>query len=88
MASPPPRDEDSWLRAAFARLVPGPRVRLGMGHDAAVLRHDRTDVVLKTDCVVDGVDFVLSECGPAAAARKAVAVTISDLAAVGAVPRA
>ncbi len=83
-----PRDEDSWLRAAFAPLRASPRVRLGIGHDAAVVRHDSTDVVVKTDAVVDGVDFVLAECGPRAAARKAVAVTVSDLAAVGAVPRA
>jgi len=88
VVSTPPRDEDAWLAEAFARLVPGPRVRLGMGHDAAVFRHDGRDVVLKTDTVVDGVDFVLAACGPAAAARKAVAVTLSDLAAVGAVPRA
>lgn len=88
MASTPPRDEDAWLAEAFAGLLPGPRVRLGMGHDAAVLRHDGRDVALKTDAVVDGVDFLLDACGPAAAARKAVAVTMSDLAAVGAVPRA
>jgi thiamine-monophosphate kinase len=88
VATTPARNEDAWLAEAFARLVPGPRVRLGMGHDAAVLRHDGRDVVLKTDTVVDGVDFVLAACGPAAAARKAVAVTLSDLAAVGAVPRA
>lgn len=88
MATPPTRDEDAWLAAAFQGLLPGPRVRLARGHDAAVLRHDRTDVALKVDCVVDGVDFVLAACGGAAAARKAVAVTISDLAAAGAVPRA
>ena len=84
----PPRDEDAWLRAAYAQLRSSPRVRLGIGHDAAVVRHDGTDVVLKTDAVTDGIDFVLAQCGPAAAARKAVAVTVSDLAAVGAVPRA
>jgi thiamine-monophosphate kinase len=38
--------------------------------------------------VIDGVDFRLAECGPEAAARKAIAVTASDLAATASVPRA
>ena len=84
----PERSEDAWIRAVSAHFPPSPRVRAGIGHDAAVVSFDRTDVVLKVDTVVDGVDLRLAECGAIAAGRKAFAVTISDLAAVGATPRA
>jgi len=84
----PSRDEDAWIGAVARRFPATPRVRVGLGHDAAVVRFDGRDVVLKTDTVIDGVDFRLAACGPAAAARKAVAVTVSDLAAMAATPRA
>ena len=85
---PVARSEDDWLRAVRPRFVDGPRVRVGIGHDCAVVRIDGTNVVMKTDTVIDGVDFVLTECGPIAAARKALAVAVSDLAAAAAWPRA
>lgn len=88
MPPEPPRSEDAWIEAVSRRFAAGPRVIVGLGHDAAVVRFDRPEVVLKTDTVIDGVDFRLAACGPAAAARKALAVTVSDLAAVAAVPRA
>ena len=84
----PPRDEDGWIGAIARRFPPGPRVRVGLGHDAAVVAFDGRDVVLKTDTVIDGVDFRLAACGARAAARKALAVTVSDLAAMAALPRA
>jgi thiamine-monophosphate kinase len=61
---------------------------VGVGDDAAVVRLDGRDVVVTADALVDGVHFDLRRCGPAAAARKAVAVNVSDLAAMGALPRA
>lgn len=84
----PARDEDAWIGAIARRFPAGPRVRVGLGHDAAVVAFDGRDVVLKTDTVIDGVDFRLAACGPRAAARKALAVTVSDLAAMAALPRA
>jgi thiamine-monophosphate kinase len=84
----PPRGEDAWIGAIARRFPQGPRVRVGIGHDAASLVLDDREVVLKVDTIVDGVDVVLAECGPRAAARKAIAVTVSDLAATGALPRA
>ncbi len=84
----PARDEDAWIGAIARRFPAGPRVRVGLGHDAAVVAFDGHDVVLKTDTVIDGVDFRLAACGPRAAARKALAVTVSDLAAMAALPRA
>ncbi len=89
MARPPPdRTEDAWIRAILPRFGADPRVKVGIGHDAAVVALDGRDLVLKTDTVVDGVDFRLERCGPEAAARKALAVNVSDLAAMAAVPRA
>jgi thiamine-monophosphate kinase len=85
---PETRDEDAWIAAAGRRFTASPRVLVGPGHDAAVVAFDGREVVLKTDTVVDGVDFRLAECGPQAAGRKALVVTVSDLAAMAAVPRA
>ena len=85
---PPDRSEDAWIAAVATHFRASPRVLAGIGHDAAVVRFDRAGVVLKIDTVIDGIDFVLASCGPEAAGRKALAVTVSDLAAVGATPRA
>jgi thiamine-monophosphate kinase len=85
---PVARSEDAWIGAISKRFPAGPRVRVGIGHDAAVVAFDGRDVVLKTDTVIDGVDFRLAECGPRLAGRKALAVVVSDFAAMGAVPRA
>jgi thiamine-monophosphate kinase len=85
---PDTRDEDAWIAAVSRRFGASPRVLLGPGHDAAVVAFDGREVVLKTDTVVDGVDFRLEACGPRAAGRKALAVTASDLAAMAATPRA
>ncbi len=75
-----------WLRE---RLPPHPQVWIGPGDDAAVLRLVRgSDCVLTTDLVCDGVDFHLEEVGPQRAGRKALAVNLSDLAAMAARPLA
>jgi thiamine-monophosphate kinase len=87
-SEPRERSEDAWLRAVASRFPAGPRVVAGIGHDAACVRLDGRDAVLKTDAVIDGVDFRLAECGAEAAARKAIAVTASDLAATASHPRA
>jgi thiamine-monophosphate kinase len=75
-----------WLRE---RLPPHPQVWIGPGDDAAVLRLVRgSDCVLTTDLVCDGVDFHLHEVGALRAGRKALAVNLSDLAAMAARPLA
>lgn len=75
-----------WLRsrlpARHAALVVGP------GDDAAVVElRGRGDCVVTTDVLTDGVDFLFSECDPRRIGRKALAVNLSDLAAMAAVPR-
>lgn len=72
----------AWLRT---RLPSHPRLRLGLGDDAAVLRLGG-DCVVTTDLLTDGVDFVLAACDPVRVGRKALAVNLSDLAAMAARP--
>jgi thiamine-monophosphate kinase len=76
------------------RLTAHAGVRLGIGDDAAVYRPSTTpdglpaEQVVTTDLLCEGVHFVWSETTPAAVGRKALAVNLSDLAAMAAVPRA
>jgi thiamine-monophosphate kinase len=72
-----------WLRS---RLAADPRVPIGIGSDAAVLRLASSRAVVTTDALMDGVDFILSEVAPRRVGWKALAVNLSDLAAMGAKP--
>jgi thiamine-monophosphate kinase len=71
---------------ALALLPPGDFVRIGIGDDAAVLTAAKGDTAATTDVLVEGVDFLPGE-DPETIGRRAVAVNLSDLAAVGAAPR-
>lgn len=72
------------------RLAPQPEwVVIGIGDDAAVLRPERNRAeVVTTDALVEGVHFDRAFVPPAAIGHKALAVNLSDLAAMGAEPRA
>lgn len=71
------------------RLPPHPLVRLGIGDDAAVLRMAEVDeCVLSVDLLTDQVDFELSKVDPRRVGRKALAVNLSDLAAMASQPLA
>ena len=90
MKSPLSR-EDLWIHrwTKALRLARAPGLRHGIGHDCAVLAAParKSDLVLKTDAVVEGVHFLRST--PASlVGRKALARALSDLAAAGATPRA
>jgi len=75
-----------WLRDHVPR---DPRLRLGLGDDAAMLSlAGRADVVLTTDLLTDGVDFHVGADDPRRIGRKALAVNLSDLAAMAARPLA
>jgi thiamine-monophosphate kinase len=71
------------------RLPPPPRfVIVGIGDDAAVVEPERNLLdVLTTDCQVEGVHFDRTFVGAADIGHKALAVNLSDLAAMGAAPR-
>ncbi|UUO09064.1 thiamine-phosphate kinase [Blastopirellula sp. J2-11] len=65
------------------------RLRIGLGDDAAILDwRDRDDLVVTTDLISDEIDFRLAEVDPRRVGRKALAVNLSDLAAMGAEPLA
>jgi thiamine-monophosphate kinase len=65
-----------------------PWVIVGIGDDAAVVEPERNALeVLTTDALVEGVHFDQAFVGPADIGHKALAVNLSDLAAMGAAPR-
>ena len=73
-----------WLRE---QLPAHPRVRLGIGDDAAVLAWgQQAGCVVTTDLLTEGVDFLLPQDDPLRIGRKALAVNLSDLAAMAARP--
>lgn len=68
-----------------ARTTIRPGTSLGIGDDAAILELDGSAVVTH-DLLLEGVHFRLSTTGPADLGAKAVAVNLSDLAAMGVDP--
>jgi thiamine-monophosphate kinase len=81
--------ERALIHRISARLTPASWVIVGPGDDAAVIEPERglLDVVT-TDALVEGVHFDRRFCPPDAIGHKALAVNLSDLAAMGASPRA
>ncbi len=77
--------EDRFVERLREMLPASERVTVGPGDDAAVVRVEGGDLVVTTDLVVEGVDF-LPETDPEAIGRRALAVNLSDLAAMGARP--
>src|SRR5580658_8245117 len=76
----------AWLRE---RLPPHPLLRLGPGDDAAVLQMAGVEqCAITVDLLTEGVDFILAEVDPRRVGRKALAVNLSDLAAMAARPMA
>jgi thiamine-monophosphate kinase len=74
----------AWLRE---QIPPHPRLRLGLGDDAAVFRlAGEADCMMTVDALMDGVDFRLGETDPRLVGRKALAVNLSDLAAMATRP--
>src|SRR6185437_8322435 len=75
----------AWLRnrtASHAKMLVGP------GDDAAVLAPPSRLQLVTVDMLMDGTDFHLHEIGAKAAGRKAMAVNLSDIAAMAGVPTA
>jgi thiamine-monophosphate kinase len=77
----------TWL---LDRIPSDPRVEVPPGDDAAVLRPPAMrHTVVTVDMLTEGVDFLLGpDCPPRAVGHKAVAVSLSDLAAMGSRPEA
>jgi thiamine-monophosphate kinase len=79
--------EFQFIRQIRAATPPHPRVLVGPGDDCAVLAGPGR-LLITTDVLTEGVDFILNECGPRAVGRKAMAVNLSDIAAMGGRPLA
>jgi thiamine-monophosphate kinase len=78
--------EHRWIAGLVRRLDTAPRVLIGPGDDAAVLRPSRRPLVLTVDTLVDGVHFRAGWTSARDVGRQAFRVNASDLAAMGATP--
>jgi thiamine-monophosphate kinase len=79
--------ESDFLNWLSARLAAHENVPLGPGDDAAILQLAANGrCVVTTDLLTDGVDFRLADASPRRIGRKALAVNLSDLAAMAAEP--
>ncbi len=76
------------LRAQVEARRNSPRVTSGIGDDAAVIRQssDR-DLIITADLLVEGIDFLRAATNARLLGQKALAVSLSDIAAMGARPR-
>ncbi len=80
-----PRSEFEIIETIFAPLATS-KAALGLKDDVAILAaRQGKDLILKTDAVVEGVDFLPGD-PPDTIAKKALRVNLSDLAAKGAEP--
>jgi thiamine-monophosphate kinase len=77
--------EDLFVEGLKALAPKSDRLRVGIGDDAAVVDVEAGPLVVTTDLLVEGVDFLPGE-DPERLGRRAAAVNLSDLAAMGARP--
>lgn len=73
-----------WL---MSRKPHGDFLDVGIGDDMAVLRFGNRRILLSSDMLLDGVHFDTTQHAPADIGRKAIACSLSDCAAMAAVPR-
>jgi thiamine-monophosphate kinase len=80
--------EEELLEAIRRALSdPAEPVRVGVGDDAAVVAPGSGELVLTTDALVEGTHFVLGTWSARDLGYKAIAVNVSDVAAMAASPR-
>jgi len=76
----------TWLLAHSPGATRG--LRLGIGDDAAIIRCPRGhDLILKTDMSIEGVHFTRRLHPPRAVGHRALARSLSDVAAMGGTPK-
>jgi thiamine-monophosphate kinase len=84
-----PGGEFAFIRWLRSRTPGNARVLIGPGDDTAALRATPgRPLLVTTDMLLEGSCFLLSEAGPRAVGRKAIAVNLSDIAAMAGVPTA
>ena len=84
---PDKSSEFSLIDSFRSQLRAMPGVELGIGDDAAVVEWGSRCGLLAADMLLDGVHFDTSSQSPVAIGRKALAVNLSDVAAMAGVPR-
>jgi thiamine-monophosphate kinase len=88
LSSPAPRGEFDLIARIRERTPEAAHVLRGIGDDAAVLAPGAPVPTLVTvDLLMEGVDFTLPPATPRLVGRKALAVNLSDVAAMAGVPR-
>jgi thiamine-monophosphate kinase len=75
------------LNARFAQLSPQAGTRLGMGDDAALVQSGDTLWAITTDSLIEGTHFTQAIWPATSVGHRALAVNLSDLAAMGATPQ-
>lgn len=80
--------EQELVQRLCERFPTHPAMKLGPGDDAAILElaSGKPQFVVSTDLLTEGVDFLLARMNPRKIGRKALAVNVSDLAAMAADP--
>ena len=78
-------NEFDWIELIRKKSGHAPAGWLGIGDDAAVIPPQAKETVISTDVIVEGIDFDQS-VQPSQAGRKALAVNLSDMAAMAAEP--
>ncbi|MFH0985236.1 MAG: thiamine-phosphate kinase [Candidatus Omnitrophota bacterium] len=80
-------DEFSFIEYLRKKATRSSRVLIGIGDDAAVLSVAKNKrLIVSSDVIVENVDFKLKTLSPEKIGRKALAVNLSDMAAMGALP--
>jgi thiamine-monophosphate kinase len=77
--------ERDWIAEIRKRCGSNPRVPIGIGDDAALIRSDG-GVLVTTDMLMDGVDFLVGQTPTELIGRKCLAVNLSDIAAMAGQP--
>ncbi len=81
--------ENEFIRTLAKRFPVRLPVEVGIGDDGAVLNDPRAPrTIIVTDMLLDGIHFDLNRTSPRLAGRKAVAVNLSDIAAMACRPTA
>lgn len=84
-----PGGEFAYIRWLRSRTAPHPRVPIGPGDDTAALAvTPGRPLLVTTDMLLEGSCFHLDRASPRAVGRKAIAVNLSDIAAMAGTPTA
>jgi thiamine-monophosphate kinase len=83
----PPSGEFAYIDWLRSRTPADARVLIGPGDDTAALRlTPNTSTLVTTDMLLEGSCFILADAGPRRVGRKAMAVNLSDIAAMAGRP--